>query len=571
MIRTRFAPSPTGYLHVGGLRTALYCYLFARKNKGKFILRIEDTDQERFVSGALENLIDTLKWIGIEYDEGPMRQSRAASRELAPKRQSLSLKAGQSKSESSSNLNQTNFKQENNSAITEKGSHGPYIQSRRTEIYREHVEKLITAGHAYRCFCTKERLEEMRARQTEQKLAPMYDRKCLDLPKSEIEAKIAAGEKFIIRQKIPYEVIKFKDLIRGNVQFDGKTIDDQVLMKSDGFPTYHLANVVDDHLMEITNVIRGEEWLPSTPKHIALYKSFGWQPPEFAHLPLLLNADRSKLSKRQGDVSVEEYIQKGYLKEAIINFVAFLGWNPGSGEENEIFSLGELEQAFSIEKVHKSGAIFNIEKLDWFNWRWKKRIFTDELAEIAKRIDTKVEISQVRKDQFEYKFSSPELEEKFQHARGEKLLGLLTGELPKKYTENPEQLLHALITIEEKILRNPKDSASNLEFYFTAPEYPKELLTHQKMGVDLNRASESLKAGREDLEKLAEKSWNLKSLQETLMGTVARLGVKNGQIFWPLRAALSGLEFSPGIFEIAWVLGKQESIKRIDEAIKKIA
>ncbi len=529
MIKTRFAPSPTGYLHVGGLRTALYCYLFAKKNKGKFILRIEDTDQERFVPGALENLIDTLSYIGITYDEGPFKKD---------------------------------------STIVEKGDCGPYIQSKRTEIYQQYVQKLLDSNHAYKCFCTKERLDEMRERQTELKLAPMYDRKCLDLPKSEVEAKIAAGEKFIIRQKIPYEVIKFKDLVRGNVQFDGKTIDDQVLIKSDGFPTYHLANVVDDHLMEITHVIRGEEWLPSTPKHIALYKAFGWNEPEFAHLPLLLNPDRSKLSKRQGHVAVEEYIKEGYLKEAIINFVVFLGWNPGGGEENEIFTLQELEQAFSIEKVHKAGAIFNLEKLDWFNWRWKKHMFTEILHKLAKEIDKKVEILEPRKEQFTYKFSDQKKEDEFEKTRGQKLHERCNEFLPKKYSEYENLLLRALITIEEKILRDPKETENNLKFYFKQPDYAKELLTHEKMGVDLNRALESLKAGKEDLEKLT--NWTLNSLQETLLKTVSRLGVKNGQVFWPLRAALSGLEFSPGVFELAWVLGKEETLKRIDEAIKKI-
>ncbi|MBI4231980.1 glutamate--tRNA ligase, partial [Candidatus Peregrinibacteria bacterium] len=380
MIKTRFAPSPTGYLHVGGLRTALYSYLFARKNKGKFILRIEDTDQERYVEGALENLMKTLHWAGLEYDEGPMPDG------------------------------------------SEKGGHGPYIQSKRSEIYREQVQKLLDSGHAYRCFCSKERLDEMRERQKSNKEATMYDRKCLDLPESEIQKNLEAGIPFVIRQKVPYELIKFKDLIRGNVQFHGKTIDDQILVKSDGFPTYHLANVVDDHLMEITHVIRGEEWLPSTPKHIALYLAFGWQAPEFAHLPLLLNEDRSKLSKRQGHVAVEEYIKAGYTKEAVLNFVAFLGWNPGAGEEKEIYTLTELVEAFSLEKVHKAGAIFNLEKLDWFNWRWQKEEFINWLHKLAKEIDPNLEITEPRKGIYEYNFSSDQKEADFLKKRGEKLL-----------------------------------------------------------------------------------------------------------------------------------------------------
>ncbi|MDA1060642.1 MAG: glutamate--tRNA ligase [bacterium] len=520
MIKTRFAPSPTGYLHVGGLRTALYCYLFARKNNGKFILRIEDTDQERYVEGAVENLIKTLKWIGLKYDEGP-----------------------------------------------NKGENGPYIQSERTEIYKEHVDKLLESGHAYRCFCTKERLDEMRDRQKANKQATMYDRKCLDLPESEVKAKIEEGIPFVIRQKIPFESIRFKDLIRGTVEFHGKTIDDQILVKSDGFPTYHLANVVDDHLMEITHVIRGEEWLPSTPKHLALYEAFGWHPPQFAHLPLLLNPDKTKLSKRQGDVAVEDYIKKGYTREAIINFVVFLGWHPGSGDENEMYTLEELKEIFQMGKVHKSGAVFNLEKLDWFNWRWKKQQFQETLNKLAKDIDEKCEIHEPRKDQFSYEFSSQEKEDQFFNKRGKILLEMCNEQVPEEYKQDKNKLLKTLVTIEEKILRNPKETKENLEFYYALPNYSKELLTHEKMRVNLEQAYTSLKASIEDLEKLD--NWTLNSLQESLKKTVERLGVKNGQVFWPLRAALSGLDFSPGVFELAWALGKDESLKRIKEGLKK--
>jgi glutamyl-tRNA synthetase len=485
MIKTRFAPSPTGYLHAGGLRTALYCYLFARKNKGKFVLRIEDTDQERYVEGTMENLIKTLEWIGLEYNEGP------------------------------------------------------YIQSQRTEIYREHADKLIKSGHAYHCFCTKQRLEEMREKQTERKQAPMYDRKCLDLPESEIKAKIHAKKPFVIREKIPYETIKFKDLIRGNVQFDGKTIDDQVLVKSDGFPTYHLANVVDDHLMEITHVIRGEEWLPSTPKHLALYKAFGWDPPQFAHLPLLLNPDKTKLSKRQGHVAVEDYIKQGYLKEAIINFVAFLGWNPGGGEEKEIFTLKELEEIFSLEKVHKAGAVFNIEKLDWFNWRWQKENFAREVQGLS------------------------------EEQKAEKLLEKCSEHIPESLKKDKPKLLKALLTVEEKILKDPKGTCDNINFYYNLPSYNKELLTHEKMRVNLQQAQKSLTASHEDLEKLED--WSTQeSLKQTLLKTVERLAVKNGQLLWPLRSALTGLPFSPGVFEAAFVLGKKESLSRIQKALTKL-
>lgn len=522
MVRTRFAPSPTGYLHVGGLRTALYCYLFARKNAGQFLLRIEDTDQERFVEGAVENLIKTLSWVGLEYDEGTLASG------------------------------------------SEKGKFGPYTQSKRTDIYKEYAQKLLDSGHAYRCFCTKERLDEMRARQAANKQAPMYDRHCLNLPQSEIEAKIKDGAPFVIRQKIPYETLKFKDLIRGNVQFDGKTIDDQVLVKSDGFPTYHLANVIDDHLMEITHVIRGEEWLPSTPKHIALYHAFGWQQPQFAHIPLLLNPDKTKLSKRQGHVAVEDYIKEGYLKEAIINFVVFLGWHPGSGDENEIYTLKQLTEIFTLEKVHKAGAIFNLEKLDWFNWRWQKQKHLEKLEKIAKDLDTKVKITETRPGQLKYSFSSQEKEDSFLQKRGQILLEICNKNLTETYKKEEGRLLRALVTVEEKVLRAPKEVNENISFYYELPRYERDLLTHEKMRVDSKQAKESLEAALADLEKLSR--WTLNSLEETLLKTVSRLKVQNGQVFWPLRAALSGLKFSPGVFELAWVLGKKETIKRLTKA-----
>ena len=525
MIRTRFAPSPTGYLHVGGLRTALYSYLFAKKNGGQFLLRIEDTDQERYIEGAIVGLIDTLNAMGITYDEGPLSDG------------------------------------------TEKGEKGPYTQSLRTDLYRKHAVELIEKGHAYRCFCSKERLEEMRENQMKNKQAPMYDRQCLKLTKEEIEANLNKGEKFVIRQKIPRISIKFKDLVRGQMEFNGATVDDQVLIKSDNFPTYHLANVVDDHFMEITHVIRGEEWLPSTPKHIALYEAFGWTPPQFAHLPLLLNADKSKLSKRQGDVAVEDYLKKGYLKEAIINFVAFLGWNPGGGETREIFTLKELCDIFSLDKVHKAGAVFNLEKLDWFNWQWQKEIYNKKLTNFAQELENTVEITSDNKGQQHYKFQNPENEKKFITFRGEQLVEICSAVLPEKLQDNKEKLYKALITIEEKVLKAPKETAQNIEFYFTQPAYNKELLTHEKMGVDLKQALESVKRAFTDLSEV--NTWTLLEIQNALTKSVTTLEVKNGQVFWPVRAALSGLDFSPGVFEIAWALGKEETLNRLKLTIEK--
>lgn len=485
-IRTRFAPSPTGYLHVGGARTALYAYLFAKKQGGQFLLRIEDTDQKRFVEGARESLMKSLKWLGLEWDEGP-------------------------------DIN---------------GPHGPYVQSERTELYLKGINELIEKGHAYTCFCTQEELDEMRKRQEARHEAPMYNRKCLSLSKEEIDAKKASGIPFVIRQKIPEGMLIVEDMIRGKVRFDSKTIDDQVLIKSDGFPTYHLANVVDDHDMEITHVIRGEEWLPSTPKHIWLYEAFGWTPPQYAHLPLLLNADKTKLSKRQGDVAVEEYIQKGYMQEAIINFIAFLGWHPGKGSEQEIYAMNELVQTFSLEGVHKSGAIFNLEKLDWYNWQWRRRKFL-------------------------------EVTEKDPSQKTTLLLKECEPYIETSYKSHPELLARALETVEEKILQDPKPINQFIGFYFAQPEFKPEIVYSEKMKVDAEIVKKILPEATSALTEISEENWTEENIKITLVGVVASSGLKNGQIFWPLRAILTGEQFSPGVFEVMWALGKQETIERL--------
>ena len=526
MVRTRFAPSPTGYLHVGGLRTALYAYLYAKANRGKFLLRIEDTDQTRLVAGATESLIQMLRTMGLNYDEGP--------------------DVG--------------------------GPRGPYIQSQRTDIYREHCAELIEKGGAYPCFCTAERLEEMREKQMARKLAPMYDRTCLNLSKEEVEAKKAAGTTFVIRQKIPHgKKLKFKDLIRGIVQFDTTNIDDQVLMKSDNFPTYHLANVVDDHMMQITHVIRGEEWLPSTPKHLLVYEAFGWNPPEYAHLPLLLNKDKTKLSKRQGDVSVESYLQNGYSIPAIINFVALLGWHPGNTEQ-EIFTLEELEKTFTLEKVHKSGAIFDIEKLAWFNFQWQKKEHQQNLVDLAKEVDPAVIIGENHKKDVTFQFSSSDLENKFTLLRGDFLFtNCKCGNfIPDKWKSNKDLLLKALTTVEEKIFRLPKDVASYIGFYFEMKDYDLALMFSEKMKVDKEIA---LKALTESAKILNDENLfkTQISLQNVLVKLATDLQLKNGQLLWPMRVALTGEQFSPGVFELLWVMGKEESLKRIEAAIKKLA
>ncbi|MBU0692461.1 glutamate--tRNA ligase [bacterium] len=333
LIRTRYAPSPTGYLHVGGLRTALYNYLFAKKAGGKIILRVEDTDRTRLVEDAVPNFIDIFNWLGIEFDEGP--------------------RIG--------------------------GEYGPYVQSERLELYREHLRQLADQGLAYPCFCSAERLQQMRDTQIKSGQPPMYDRACRNLSAEESARRIAQGEAHVWRMAVPdKQLVEVQDLIRGDVSFESSTIDDQVLLKSDGYPTYHLANVIDDHRMKISHVIRGEEWLPSTPKHVLLYKFFNWDLPRFAHLPLLLNPDRSKMSKRSGDVAVEDYRRKGTLPDALINFVALLGWHPS--DDREIFSLAELVSEFSLERVNKAGAVFDTTKLAWMNAEYIKRESDEELT-----------------------------------------------------------------------------------------------------------------------------------------------------------------------------------------------
>ncbi len=349
-VTVRFAPSPTGYLHVGGQRTALYNYLFARQHGGKFILRIEDTDQGRYVEGAVENLIASLEAMGLTYDAGPGKEDEF----------------------------------------------GPYYQSRRLEIYRAELDKLMSSGHAYRCFCSSERLESLRESQLSAGLAPGYDGACRSLSAEESDRR-AASEPYTVRLRVPREGnCEFEDIIRGHISMAWSTIDDQILMKSDGFPTYHFANVVDDHAMKITHVIRGEEWLPSLPKHLLLYDLFGWNRPEFAHLPLLLNADRSKLSKRQGDVAVEDYLAKGYLPQALNNFLALLGWNPGTDEE--IFSLEELVDRFDLSRVNKSGAVFDRVKLDWMNSRYIQALDDREFLRICRSSVDMAALDEARAD-----------------------------------------------------------------------------------------------------------------------------------------------------------------------------
>lgn len=472
-VRVRFAPSPTGYLHVGGLRTALYNYLFARRNNGAFVLRIEDTDQSRKVEGAVENLIETLRWAGIEYDEGPGKE----------------------------------------------GDFGPYTQSQRLALYGEHARKLIDAGHAYYCFCTPERLEQVRQKQIAMKLPPSYDRHCRDLPADTVRQRREAGEATVIRMKVPVGgETAFEDLIRGKVTIAHKVLDDQVIVKSDGFPTYHLAVVVDDHLMNISHVIRGEEWLPSTPKHIMLYQYFGWDLPRFAHLPLLLNPDKTKLSKRQGDVAVEDYRKKGYLKEAIVNFVAFLGWNPG--DEREIFTLEQLIQEFSLERVGKSGAVFNIEKLNWLNQQHLRLKADEEIARLAVPV---LEAAGLKNIDFRY-------------------------------------LVSVVKLMKERITLLP-DFADFAGYFFRDPE------TFDEKGVKKYWNEEAAKAMNVLADRLQSASpFAQKAIEEILRTLAEELNVGAGKLIHPARLALSGKVVGPGLFEMMELLGKETVVRRLRNA-----
>jgi glutamyl-tRNA synthetase len=476
--RVRFAPSPTGYLHIGGLRTALYNYLFAKNQNGKIILRIEDTDRKRFVEGAIDNLLDTLNWAGIIFDEGP---------DLG-------------------------------------GDCAPYLQSARLQIYKDHIQKLIKEGKAYYCFCTPERLEKLREEQQKQKFPQSkYDKHCLQLSKNEIDEKLKSGALHVVRLNVqPDQKIIFDDVIRERIEFETNNIDDQILLKSDGYPTYHLANVVDDHLMGISHVIRGEEWLSSTPKHIILYDYFGWEKPVFAHLPLLLNPDKSKLSKRQGDVAVEDYRDKGYLKEALINFVALLGWN--YGDDKEFYEMDELIEKFSLERVHKAGAVFNLEKLNWLNYE-----------HLRKKPDTEV-------------------------------LKMLRVEIAKSEFKNDayqdEYLLKVINTMKERV-NFVHEYLTKSPYFFRAPQSYEEQNLKKRWKDD---SVELLKKLNENFSKLQNPI--KEDFEKALDDIAIQLNVGKGKLIHPLRIAVSGVGEGPGVYDIISAIGKEETISRIKTALQ---
>lgn len=476
-VRTRFAPSPTGYMHIGNLRTALYEYLIAKSQGGKFILRIEDTDQERQVEGAVDVIYNTMRMTGLKHDEGP---------DIG-------------------------------------GDYGPYVQSERMGMYMDYAKELVEKGEAYYCFCTKERLESLKESNAEGAAFAKYDRHCLCLSKEEVQAKLDAGVPFVIRQKMPDSgTTTFSDVVYGDITVENTELDDQILMKADGFPTYNFANVVDDHLMHITHVVRGSEYLSSTPKYNLLYKAFGWEPPVYVHLPAVMRDAHHKLSKRHGDKSFEDLVREGYVVEAIVNYIALLGWSPSGTQE--IFSLKELEENFDMAGLSKSPAIFDIKKLTWMNSEYLKAMDFDKF----------------------YALAEPKLKE----ALGDTDLDL------KK--------IAALL---QKRLETLNDIPGLVEFFKTLPEYGTELYTHKKMKTNDEIALSSLEAALPVLENLED--WNTTSIHDALMALVGELGIKNGQLLWPVRTALSGEPTSPGgAMELADILGKEESLRRIRKGIE---
>ena len=483
--RTRFAPSPTGYMHIGNLRTALYEYLIAKSQGGDFLLRIEDTDQERYVEGALDVVFDTLKATGIEYDEGPGKE----------------------------------------------GACGPYVQSQRRGIYKKYALELVEKGAAYYCFCTKERLDSLKTSDEALGTGFNYDRHCRDLPKEVVEANLAAGMPYVIRQKMPLSgTTTFTDAVYGDITVENKTLDDQVLLKSDGLPTYNFANVVDDHLMGITHVVRGNEYLSSTPKYNLLYEAFGWEIPTYVHCAPIMKDEHHKLSKRNGDASFFDLVEKGYLPEAILNYIALLGWSPSVNEE--FFTLKELEQCFTISGISKSPSIFDVEKLAWMNGEYIRRMDDGAFAELA----------------------GPYIE---------KVLG---GKATPELTRKLALLIKPRISIFSEI-------PSKIGFLAELPDYSTEIYVHKKMKTDEAVSLEALKLLEEALPSggFAERGFSSPELYEYLCGLAAERGLKNSQLLWPLRTAVSGLAATPGgATELAEILGYEETMRRIRDGISRL-
>lgn len=477
-VRTRYAPSPTGFMHVGNLRTALYEYLIAKSQQGTFVLRIEDTDQERYVEGAVDVIYNTLKTAGLKHDEGP---------DIG-------------------------------------GDFGPYVQSERKDMYLPYAEELIKKGKAYRCFCSKERLAALK--ETEEYAQGGYDRHCRDLPQEEIDRLLAEGVPYVIRQKMPLDgETTFTDAVFGEITAPNSELQDQILIKADGYPTYNFANVIDDHTMGITHVVRGNEYLSSTPKYNLLYEAFGWEIPTYVHLPLIMGKDEdgnvSKLSKRHGSTGFEDLIKDGFLPEAIINYIALLGWCPKDNQE--IFTLKELEAAFSIDGISKSPAVFDYDKLEWFNGEYIKAMSVEEFEKIARPY--------------------------ILQAIGDKPLDTL-------------KLAAILQQRTTKLTQIP----SVLDFFAEQPEYSKDLFVNKKSKTNLENAPVMLKAVYDELSALPE--WSHDAIHDALINLAVKLGVKNGTVMWPARIAVSGKAVTPGgAIEILDILGREESLGRMENGL----
>ena len=481
MTVTRFAPSPTGYMHIGNLRTALYSYLISKHDGGKFILRIEDTDRERLVEGATDIIKSTLRMTGLNYDEGP--------------------DVG--------------------------GDHGPYVQSERKEIYMEYAKKLVEMGHAYYCFCTKDRLEKLH----EEDATGGYDRHCRNLSKEEVEANLAAGMPFVIRQKMPLEgTTSYVDSVFGEISMNNSELQDQILMKADGYPTYNFCHVIDDHLMGVTHVVRGSEYLTSTPKYVLLYDAYGWERPVYVHLPLMMGKNDdgsvSKLSKRHGAVSFQDLVDDGYLPEAVINYIALLGWCP-KNSESEFFDLEGLKAAFTIDGVSKSPAVFDFEKLLWFNGEYIHKL---EDGEFLKRVS-----------------------------------GFIKSEIPENI--NREKMLALLKTRISKL----SEMDEKMAFFLALPEYEKELFLNKKNKIaDFEIVKTVLTEAKAVLADVA--SFDNDTLFTALMPISEKLGIKTGTLMWCIRIAVSGMAATPGgATEIMEVIGKAESLARIEKALLLLA
>ncbi len=479
-VRTRFAPSPTGFMHLGGLRTALYNYLFAKKNGGKFILRIEDTDQERYVEGATEVIYDTLKGCGMNWDEGP---------DIG-------------------------------------GDYGPYVQSERKSLYLPYAKQLIEKGAAYYCFCTKEELDARREEAEKRGEVFKYDKHCLHLSKDEIEAKLASGTPYVIRLNAPTTgESTYDDVVFGKITFPNDTLDDMVLIKADGMPTYNFANVIDDHLMGITHVMRGMEYLSSTPKYNLLYNAFGWEIPQYIHLTTVMRDAQHKLSKRDGDAYYSDFISKGYLKEALINYLALVGWNPG--DDREFFTMDELVEAFDIHRLNNAPGIFDVNKLTWFNAHYIAQMDFGKYLEQA----------------------TPWFD---QALAGKNIDYHRLAELMQSRTE---------------VFNRIPDMVA---FLAEMPDYELSLYENKKQKSSLETAKEVLPLCLEVLKGLPE--WTESAIHDAIMEKIPEWGKKNGTVLWPLRIAISGQMSTPGgAFEIAYLLGREETIARVKKAIARLS